>query len=197
MSDEQAIVNIRQNEKLLKVIRQFPLVYFWKFALWFIIFLMPFFFIIPLKNFWDRNGLYIGLGVGLVAAVFLMRVIVEWYFTKLLITSRRIIGIHQKGLFDRTVSDTDFSRIIKISFSVEGIFETLFNYGNLEIETFAEKQFPVMKVGSPEKIYTFITNLQSESESDQEQAEKCEAWCKEHHSCNLEITASAIENKEV
>ena len=28
-----------------------------------------------------------------------------------------------------------------------------------------------------------------------EQAEKCEAWCKEHNSCNLEITAEAEENK--
>ena len=26
-------------------------------------------------------------------------------------------------------------------------------------------------------------------------AEKCEAWCKEHKSCNLEITAHAEENK--
>lgn len=166
MSEEQAIINIRQNEKLLKTIRQFPLVYFWKFALWFIIFLLPFFFIIPLSNFWDHNGLYVGTAVGLIAALFLTKVIVEWYFTKLLITSRRIIGIHQKGLFDRTVSDTDFTRIIKISFSVEGIFETLFNYGSLEIETFSEKQFPLMKVGSPEKIYTFITNLQSEQDEE-------------------------------
>ena len=31
--------------------------------------------------------------------------------------------------------------------------------------------------------------------TDSEQAEKCEAWCKEHHSCNLEITSQAIENK--
>lgn len=30
---------------------------------------------------------------------------------------------------------------------------------------------------------------------EKEQAEKCEAWCKEHHSCNLEITAQAEENK--
>lgn len=29
----------------------------------------------------------------------------------------------------------------------------------------------------------------------EEQAEKCEAWCKKHHSCNLEITSHAIENK--
>ena len=25
---------------------------------------------------------------------------------------------------------------------------------------------------------------------------KCEAWCKEHHSCNLEITAHAVENEK-
>ena len=29
---------------------------------------------------------------------------------------------------------------------------------------------------------------------EKEQAEKCEAWCKEHNSCNLEITARAEEN---
>ena len=30
--------------------------------------------------------------------------------------------------------------------------------------------------------------------ADKAQAEKCEAWCKEHHSCNLEITRHALEN---
>jgi hypothetical protein len=27
-------------------------------------------------------------------------------------------------------------------------------------------------------------------------AKKCEAWCREHNSCNLEITAHAVENKK-
>lgn len=31
---------------------------------------------------------------------------------------------------------------------------------------------------------------------DQKLAEKCEAWCKEHKSCNIEITTSAVENKK-
>ncbi len=31
---------------------------------------------------------------------------------------------------------------------------------------------------------------------DKELAEKCEAWCREHHSCNLEITSHAVENKK-
>lgn len=31
---------------------------------------------------------------------------------------------------------------------------------------------------------------------DREWAEKCEAWCREHKSCNIEITAHAEENKK-
>ncbi len=31
---------------------------------------------------------------------------------------------------------------------------------------------------------------------DRAQAEKCEAWCKEHHSCNLEIISYAVENNK-
>jgi len=27
-----------------------------------------------------------------------------------------------------------------------------------------------------------------------EWAEKCEAWCKEHHTCNIEVTGHAEEN---
>lgn len=30
---------------------------------------------------------------------------------------------------------------------------------------------------------------------EEELAEKCEAWCREHNSCKLEITAQAEENK--
>lgn len=30
---------------------------------------------------------------------------------------------------------------------------------------------------------------------DREWAEKCETWCREHHSCNLEITSHAEEDK--
>lgn len=30
---------------------------------------------------------------------------------------------------------------------------------------------------------------------DREWAEKCETWCRKHHSCNLEITSHAEEDK--
>jgi len=32
--------------------------------------------------------------------------------------------------------------------------------------------------------------------ADKELAEQCETWCREHKSCNIEITAHAEENKK-
>jgi hypothetical protein len=32
---------------------------------------------------------------------------------------------------------------------------------------------------------------------DKRQVEKCEEWCREHKSCNLEIISQAIENKKI
>ncbi|MDP2630456.1 MAG: hypothetical protein Q8P56_03550 [Candidatus Uhrbacteria bacterium] len=31
---------------------------------------------------------------------------------------------------------------------------------------------------------------------EREWAEQCEAWCREHHTCNLEIIVHAVENEQ-
>ncbi|PIR82376.1 hypothetical protein COU20_02535 [Candidatus Kaiserbacteria bacterium CG10_big_fil_rev_8_21_14_0_10_59_10] len=41
--------------------------------------------------------------------------------------------------------------------------------------------------------FHYKDNLDSHT-SGKEWAEKCESWCKEHHSCNLEITEHAEES---
>jgi len=42
---------------------------------------------------------------------------------------------------------------------------------------------------------TFKCDICSFHYKEKERAEECEAWCEEHHSCNLEITEHAEENK--
>ena len=49
-----------------------------------------------------------------------------------------------------------------------------------------------MKHGEPEKV--FGCPECGLSYKDAEWAKKCATWCKEHHSCNLEITEHAIKN---
>ncbi|GEM_PF-3601168 len=164
MSSEDYILTLQQNEEVIKTVREYPLVHFKEFVLWFLVFLLPFFLILPVSHYLGPKGLTGTAVVSLVALLLLFRVIIKWHYTKLLITSRRIIGIYQRGLFNRTVSDADYGRIIKLSFSVEGMLQTLFNFGTVEIETFSQKQFPPMKVGKPERVYTFISELQQQSE---------------------------------
>ncbi len=49
-----------------------------------------------------------------------------------------------------------------------------------------------MKHGEPEKVFGCAECGLSYKNA--EWAKKCAAWCKEHHSCNLEITEHAIKD---
>jgi len=54
----------------------------------------------------------------------------------------------------------------------------------------------VAKIIDSEKNKLFQCPECSSHYTDKELSEKCEAWCREHKSCNLEITAHAEENKK-
>lgn len=46
------------------------------------------------------------------------------------------------------------------------------------------------KPNSPKQV--FVCSECGLSYADKEWAQKCQAWCREHHSCNIEITAHAV-----
>ena len=64
-----------------------------------------------------------------------------------------MIAIEQKGLFARTVSEFDLSRIQDVTIEVHGIIPTMFNYGNLIARTASEHESFIFKqVGRPHEI---------------------------------------------
>lgn len=56
-----------------------------------------------------------------------------------------------------------------------------------------QKQDPSTSLGAGKELYQ-CEECGFHYES-REWVEKCEAWCREHKSCNIEITAHAEENK--
>ena len=54
----------------------------------------------------------------------------------------------------------------------------------------------MVKVIIEEEKKTYQCEECSFDYKEKEWAEKCEAWCKEHHACNIEITKHAIEPPE-
>ena len=86
---------------------------------------------------------------------------IDYYFDVWIITNERIVNIEQKGLFFRSISELKLENIQDVTVEVSGIIPTFLNYGNLYIQTAAEKErFLFKHVPDPYAIKDLIMNLQ-------------------------------------
>lgn len=86
---------------------------------------------------------------------------IDYYFDVWIITTKRIVDIEQKGLFSREVSEVRYAKIQDISTEVLGVLPTFLNYGNVLIQTAAEKEkFVFMQIPDPYRIKDIIMQLQ-------------------------------------
>jgi uncharacterized membrane protein YdbT with pleckstrin-like domain len=75
-----------------------------------------------------------------VALVFFILFIATYIYrqSKLIVTDQNLIQILQNGLFARKVSRLSVSNVEDVSADVQGILQTIFNYGTLTVETAGE-----------------------------------------------------------
>jgi hypothetical protein len=69
--------------------------------------------------------------------------IVAWmnyYLDVYIVTDRRLIDIHQEGLFSRSLSAVDLVDVEDVNAEVKGLLPTYFDYGNVDIQTAGEIQ---------------------------------------------------------
>lgn len=86
---------------------------------------------------------------------------IDYYFDVWIITNLRIVNIEQKGLFNRSVSELELSRIQDITTEVVGIIPTFLNYGDVFVQTAAEtERFLFRQVSDPYHIKDQIMALQ-------------------------------------
>ena len=76
------------------------------------------------------------------------------------VTNQRIINIEQKGLFSRQVAEQDIARIQDVTAEIKGILPTLFDFGNVSIQTAGEKErFLFKQIKNPQRIVEIISKL--------------------------------------
>ncbi|MDP1883898.1 MAG: PH domain-containing protein [Candidatus Moranbacteria bacterium] len=89
---------------------------------------------------------------------------VDYYFDVWIVTSKRIVNIAQRGLFSREVSEVELDKIQDISAEVLGIIPTFLNYGDVLIQTAAEKEkFVFRKIADPYTTKDLIMGLEKRS----------------------------------
>lgn len=66
--------------------------------------------------------------------------IYRWYYNALMITNERLIDIDFNPIFRRRISEANLENIEDVTETIPNFLGTMFNYGNLEIQTAAEKR---------------------------------------------------------
>lgn len=129
-----------------------------KIIFFLILALVPFIIFAYLEPFITRTGTE-NLFKFLVAVYFL----IWWYglFYSLtmylldiwIVTDHRIIDSRQHGFFKRTVSELSLIKIQDVSTNISGFFQTLLDFGDLEIQTAgAEKNFFFHQIPHPVRV---------------------------------------------
>lgn len=76
------------------------------------------------------------------------------------ITNIRIVDVTQTGLFSHVVSELHIDKIEDVTSKTEGVFGTLFNYGDVYVQTAGTvERFEFLDVPNPAGIEKLILDL--------------------------------------
>jgi len=96
---------------------------------------------------------------------------IDFYLDAWIVTNERIINIDQKGFFNRDISELKLTKIQDVTSEIVGVIPTLLSYGNIYVQTAAEKErFVFYQIPSPNEVKNQIVRLQ-EKERHQEERE--------------------------
>ncbi len=91
---------------------------------------------------------------GVILAKFL-----HWFFNIFIVTNDRIIDIDFINLLYKDVAEAQLSRVQDISYNQKGIFGTMFNYGNVVIQTAGElPNFSFEIVPKPSEVVDIVSD---------------------------------------
>lgn len=88
---------------------------------------------------------------------------ISWYFNIHLITNRRVVDLDYYGFLFYRLSEAPLYQVQDITYQVGGLFSVIFNFGDLFIQTAAEKrEFDFLRIPNPAKVHDLLTDLVEE-----------------------------------
>lgn len=111
-------------------------------------------------------GAYIFVGYlfwYLITFAFAFESFLSWYFNVYIITSKRVIDIDFNNLLTKKYSEATIDAIQDVTSTVIGAIPTVFNYGNVLIQTASEvNELEFGRVANPEKIIRVLQEVRDQ-----------------------------------
>lgn len=152
-------IRIKKDEEIIYAVRRYGLTFFWQFVLVIIFLVIPFLFIFWLfaHSWWGISLFILSLVISL---SILIRTLFLWRKNILVLTNQRLVDFDQLGFFEEVVSDIPYDQVEDVHGRVKGICQTIFKYGNVNIQTGNGKVMVVVdRVKNPVSIQREINRL--------------------------------------
>jgi uncharacterized membrane protein YdbT with pleckstrin-like domain len=154
--------NLKEGEELVEIVRRFYVSYLWQAIVALILILLPFFLMFPLFR-WGWPGVVSFFVLLVLGVIYGIRQTLIYFLNALVITDQRIIDFDQSGLFSRVVSEATYDKIQDVSFSIKGVWQTLYHFGDLRIQTAANHiTLEIYDIANPQRVQNLIVDLQNQ-----------------------------------
>jgi len=98
---------------------------------------------------------------------------IDYYLNVFALTNERIIDIKQEGFFARTISEQRLSRVQDVTSEVDGLFPTIFKYGNILVQTAGEQEQVYFKdIAHPDEIRDLVIKVAESRRHGQKEPDK-------------------------
>ncbi len=113
--------------------------------------------------------LVITLSWYLLTMIYALESFMNWYFNVYFVTTLRVIDVDFYNLIYKQVSDANLNKIQDVTYNMGGVARTIFNYGDVFIQTAAEVQeFEFLAVPNPDKVAKIIQDLITKADKNKE-----------------------------
>ncbi len=97
----------------------------------------------------------------MLVVAYVLEKFLHWYFNIYIVTNLHLVDINFNSLLSRTMTQVQIEDVEGVTSKVAGIFGSVFNYGNVDIETAAENQrLNFAKVPFPDLVADRVQDLQ-------------------------------------
>ena len=153
---------LKPREEIERVVRASLLALGPKFLLLGLLFVVPFFFLFPLFK-QGTFGIVLFIVLVSFAALIIWREYFKWIRTVLIITTKRVVDVEQRGFFYKVVSESQHLQIDEVTYAKKGFLETVFRFGTIKLHMRGEgADIEFERVPRPELVYDLINDLRLE-----------------------------------
>ena len=112
--------------------------------------------------------LIITLSWYLMTMIYALESFLSWYFNVYFVTTLRVVDVDFYNLIYKQVSDANISKIQDVTYNMGGVARTVFNFGNVFIQTAAEvSEFEFEAVPNPDKVAKIIEDMITKDEQNE------------------------------